>query len=131
MKSALVVVLGTLIAVAFTGQGYGQSAVQAPLPASAPVPAAAASKPIPTRSTAVRAAENTNEPEQRVIPQISVPLKRSHGPSPASPAASLPVGSVPGTVNDGAARCRASSDAKEMAACERGLSASGPLTMGR
>lgn len=106
------------------------------LAASAPVPAAAASKPIPLRSAAVEAAVKSNEagklpPEQRVIPQITVPLKGRDSPSSVAPAASLPAGSVPGAVNDGAARCLAVIGAAEKAACERGLPASGPLKMGR
>ncbi len=136
MKSVSASVLGAVIGVIFTAAACAQSVMHAPVPASAPVPAPAASKPILPRSTAVRAAEKSNEPgtlrpEQRVIPQISMPLKSANSPSPAAPAASLPAGSVPGAVNDGAARCRASSGAKEMAACERGLAASGPLKMGR
>jgi hypothetical protein len=135
MKSAAVSVLGAFLALAFTGAACAQQSVQAP-PASAPGPVPAASKPIPIRSTAVKAAENANEagkllPEQRVIPQVSVPLRRSNGPSPAATTASLPAGSVPGAVNDGAARCLATSGAKEMAACERGLPASGPPKLGR
>ncbi|MDY0746971.1 hypothetical protein SNE35_20835 [Paucibacter sp. R3-3] len=82
-----------------------------------------------TRSPAVRAAEKAKEPgslqpEQRAIPQISVPLKTRNSPSPATPAASLPAGSVPGAVNDDAARCLAADSGKLKAACERGRPAS-------
>ena len=131
MRSAFVSVLGAVVAVLVTGAACAQSVVPPQPPPSAPMPAA--SQPIPTRSTAVKAAENSNEPgrlrpEQRVIPQISLPLKGSNTPSPADPAASLPAGSVPGAVNDGTARCLATSGAKERAACERGLPAPGPLT---
>ena len=136
MKAANFAVLGAVMAVVFTGAACAQAVMPAPLPSSAPVPApaAAASKPIPSRSAAVKAAENANEPgklspEQRVIPQIVLPLKGRNDPSPA--AASLPVGSVPGAVDDGAARCLASSDAAEKAACERGLAASGTVKTGR
>ena len=137
MKSAFYSILGAVIAVAFSSAACAQQTVLSPpLPASAPVPAAAASKPIPTRSTAVKAAENANEPgvlrpEQPVIPQITLPLKGRNSPSSAAPSASLPAGSVPGAVNDGAARCLATSGAAEKAACERGLAASGPLKMGK
>lgn len=134
MKTALFPVLGVvLIALVSAGVACAQGVepVVPPLsPASAPTPAIAASKPIQMRSPAVRAAEKANEPgtlqpEQRVIPQISVPLKRRDVPSPATPAASRPLGSVAGTVNDGAARCIAVNGAAERAACERGLPASG------
>ena len=125
-----------MFAIGVTGAASSQSVMRPPLPASAPVPMPAASQAIPLRSTAVKAAENANEPgklrpEQRVIPQISVPLKGNPGLSPAAPVTTLPAGSVPGAVNDGAARCLATSGAKEMAACERGLPASGPLRMRR
>ena len=137
MKSAYFSILGTVIAVAFASAACAQQAViPAAPPSSAPVPAAAASKPIPTRSPAVKAAENANEPgvlrpEQRVIPQITLPLKGRNSPSAAAPAASLPAGSVPGAVNDNAARCLATIGAAEKAACERGLAASAPLKMGK
>lgn len=126
MKKPLAIVL---LALGTASAQAAPAATDAPAP-----PASAASQAIPLRSTAVKAAENANEPgelrpEQRVIPQLSIPLKR--GASPVAPAASLPAGSVPGAVNDGTARCKATSGAKEMAACERGLAASGPLKMGR
>lgn len=136
MKSNLVSVLGAVLAVSFVGTAAAQPMPPGPVLPSASAPAPAASRPIPLRSTAVKAAENANEPgrmrpEQRVIPQISLPLKPSAGPLSAAPSASLPAGSVPGAVNDGAARCLASSGAKALAACEPGLPASGPLRMGR
>ena len=138
MKSAFSAsILAAVISVAFTGAACAQpSVMRASPPSSAPVPAAAASKPIPSRSPAVKAAENAIEPgvlrpEQRVIPQITLPLQGRNSPSSAAPAASLPAGSVPGAVNDGAARCLATSGAAEKAACERGLAASAPLKKGR
>ena len=136
MKSAFSSLLGVLMMVSLPGAASAQSVLPPVLPSSAPVPMSAASTPMPLRSPAVKAAENANEPgklrpEQRVIPQITVPLKGSNSPSPAAPSASLNVGSVPGAVNDGAARCLATSGPKEMAACERGFPASGPLKMGR
>ena len=128
MKSVFVSVLGAVIAMAFAAAACAQSSTPAPQASSAPAPAA--SKAILNRSTAVRAAEKANEPgtlqpEQRVIPQISVPLRRSNGPSPAAPSASLPAGTVSGAVNDGAARCLATGAAKASAACERRAPASG------
>jgi len=69
-------------------------------------------------------------PEERVIPQISVPLKSRKGAVPAT-TASVPAGSVPGAVNDVAARCLASGSAAERAACERRLAASAPEGSGR
>ena len=136
MKPAFVIVLAAAIGVGFIGAAASQSVMPPASLASAPAPVTAASQPVPTRSPAVKAAEYANEPgklrpEQRVIPQISVPLKGSNSPSPAAPAASRPAGSVSGAVNDGAARCLATRGAKEKAACERALAASGPLKMGR
>ncbi len=127
MKSVFVPVLGAVIAIA-GAHAFAQSVepvVPPTSPASATGPAPPASTPIQTRSPAVRAAEKAKEPgilqpEQRVIPQISVPLKRANSATPATPAASRPAGSVAGTVNDGVARCVAASDAAEKAACERG-----------
>ncbi len=86
---------------------------------------------MPTRNAAITASENAKEPgnqrpEERVIPQISVPLKSRANPNTAVTPASAPAGNVPGTVNDGAARCMALSSAGEKAACERRLPASGP-----
>jgi hypothetical protein len=81
---------------------------------------------------AVVAAENAKEPgaqrpEERVIPQLSVPLQSRRNAALAAAAASAPPGSVPGAVNDGAARCLAARSASERAACERGLPASAPV----
>jgi len=126
MKPALLAVLVTVIAAGPAGWARAQSSAPAAAPASA---ASAAARPNQARSPAVRAAEKAREPgsqqpEQRVIPQISVPLKNRNSPSPATPAASLPAGSVPGAVNDDAARCLAADGAKLKAACERGRPAS-------
>ena len=131
MKPALLAVLVTVMAAGPAGWAHAQQAAQAAVaPASA---ASAASRLNQTRSPAVRAAEKAKEPgilqpEQRVIPQISVPLKNRNSPSPATPAASLPAGSVSGAVNDDAARCLAADGAKLKAACERGRPASGPAS---
>lgn len=103
-------------------------------PAAAPVPMTAASRALQTRSTAITAAENAKEPgnqrpEERVIPQISIPLKSRS--STAATAASAPPARVPGGVNADAARCLAIGNASEKAACERALAASGPVKPGR
>ena len=136
MKPAFVPVLSAAIALAFAGMACAQESTQA-VPAAQPAsaPASAAARRPPTRSPAVRAAENSSEPgdlapEQRVIPQISLPIKRSSSASPNAPSASLPAGSVTGAVNDGAARCLASKGAKEREACERGMAASATVKPG-
>lgn len=91
----------------------------------------AASKQVPTRNAAVMAAENAKEPgnqrpDERVIPQIRIPLK-SRNSAATTTATSVPPGNMPGGVDDGAARCLAAGSASEKAACERGLAASGPV----
>jgi hypothetical protein len=126
--------LGSALAVAATGAAWAQAGTPPPPPppppASAVVPMTAASKQSPTRNAAVMASENAKEPgnqrpEERVIPQISIPFKPRTGTAPA--AASAPPGSVSGRVNEGAARCMALSGLAEKAACERGLPASAPV----
>ncbi len=129
MRSAFRSVLGALLAAGIGGAGAAQTALQPPLPSSAPASAAAGSRATSVRSPAVRAAEKAQEPgvlapEQRVVPQITVPLKPRAASLPAAPPASLPAGTVPGIVNDGAARCLASASAREKAACEAGKAAS-------
>ncbi len=70
-------------------------------------------------------------PEERVIPQISVPLKTRNTVDVAAPSASRPAGSRPGAINDGAARCLAT-EASERAACEQRESAtSAPVKTAR
>lgn len=96
----------------------------------------AASRQLPTRNPALTAAENAREPgnqrpEERVIPQLSIPLARGQGAAKAGPAASAPPGSVPGGVDDGAARCLAAKSPQAKAACERSRPASGPVKPGR
>jgi hypothetical protein len=78
----------------------------------------------------ITAAENAKEPgnqrpEERVIPQISIPLKSRTGTAAA--AATAPTGSVLGGVDDGVARCLAAGSASEKAACERRLAAPAPV----
>lgn len=116
--------LGSLLAAGLAGAVCAQ-AVTAP-PASAPM--RAASKPVPTQSPAVTAAENAKEPgaqrpDERVIPQVSIPLKGRQVIAPATSAASA---AVPGGINEAAARCRASRNADDRAACERAAAASEP-----
>jgi len=139
MRTVADAILASIIAAAAaaaTGAAWAQSATR-PLPAaSAPVPLTAASKAVPTRSPAITAAENAKEPgnqrpEERVIPQISIPLKSRNVSPPAATATSAPAVSRPGGVNEGAARCLAVGDADGRAACERALAASGPVKPGR
>lgn len=98
-------------------------------PASAAVPATAASRIVPTRNAAITAAENAKEPgaqrpEEKVIPQISLPLKTR--PEKAVAAAASGPSTGTGALNDGAARCLATANAAEKAACERSVAASAP-----
>jgi hypothetical protein len=129
MRSVFATLLGLVAAGAASAQ---PAAAPASAPASAPIPATAASRAVPVRNPAVVAAENAKEPgaqrpEERVIPQLSVPLQSRRNAALAAAAASAPPGSVPGAVNDGAARCLAARSASERAACERGLPASAPV----
>ncbi|MBW8843729.1 MAG: hypothetical protein JF607_01970 [Burkholderiales bacterium] len=124
-------ILGGVMAAAVTGAAWAQSAAPSSPPASAAAPANAASKPAP-RNPAITAAENAKEPgnqrpEERVVPQISIPLKTRNSSAAATATASAPIGSVPGRVNEGAARCLALGGAEEKAACERRLAASAPV----
>ena len=117
--------VGAIVALAAMGAACAQGAAPA---GSASAPMTAASRAIPARNPAIVAAENAKEPgvqrpEERVIPQISVPLKSRAVPSAS---ASAVLAGAPGVVNDGAARCLAIRDAAEKAACERRLAASSP-----
>lgn len=126
MKNASLALVGAFVAMA-AGTASAQSA---PVPAaSAPAPMTAASRTMPTRNPALTAAENTREPglqrpDQRAVPQVSVALRGRLGTE--ATAASAPAGSLPGAVNDGAARCLAAGSASDRAACERALAASAP-----
>jgi hypothetical protein len=98
-------------------------------PASAAVPATAASRIVPTRNAALTAAENAKEPgaqrpEEKVIPQLSLPLRTR--PEKAVAAAASGPSNGTGALNDGAARCLATANAAEKAACERSVAASAP-----
>jgi hypothetical protein len=138
------VVPGALAALAAAGMACAQAQVtaQSPAPvpatapASAPAPMTAASRQVPDRNPTLTAAENTREPgdrrpEERVVPQISIPLKsRSAALAPVA-AASTPVAAVPGGVDDAAARCLATRNPVEKAACERALPASAPAGTAR
>ena len=138
MRTVFDAILGSIAAaaaLAATSAACAQ-AVASPSSASAPVPMTAASRALPTRSTAITAAENAKEPgnqrpEERVIPQISIPLKSRNVSPLAATASSAPAGRVPGGVNAGAARCLAVGDASGRAACERALVASEPVKPGR
>jgi len=131
MKLVLDAIFGSILAATATGIAFAQSATPPSPPASAPVPMTAASKQVPTRNAAVMAAENAKEPgnqrpEERVVPQIRIPLKsRSNAAAATTP--SVPTGNVLGGVDDGAARCMAAGNATDKAACERGLAASAPV----
>jgi hypothetical protein len=132
MKVVLNVILGSALAAAVTTVAWAQAAAPASSPASAAEPMTAASRQVPTRNAAVMAAENAKEPgnqrpEERVIPQIRIPLKSRSNAAAAATTATTPTGSVPGGVDDGAARCMAAGSAGEKAACGRGLPASGPV----
>lgn len=92
----------------------------------------AASRLVPARNTAITASENAKEPgvqrpEERVIPQISIPLKPRNSAATTAVTASAPAGSMVGRVNEGAARCMAAKSASERQACESGLVASAPV----
>lgn len=115
--------LGGLLAATAAGAALAQSDVPSSAPpASAAVPATAASRMVPTRNAAVTAAENAKEPgtqrpEQKVIPQISLPLRTRPEKAVAAAASGPTMGT--GAVNDGAARCLAAGSATDKAACER------------
>ena len=94
----------------------------------APPPAAAASVPLigpgsrerPVPSPAVRAAQNATtpgdlRPENPVVPQLAVPLRRERPASGSDPAGSASAGEI----DDAAARCRAAASDRERAACAR------------
>ncbi|HEY9106380.1 MAG TPA: hypothetical protein VIN58_06855 [Roseateles sp.] len=122
--------LAGLLAAAAASAAFAQSSPPASAPpASAAVPVTAASRIVPTRNAAVTAAENAKEPgaqrpEEKVIPQISLPLRTR--PEKAVAAAASGPSTGAGALNDGAARCLATANTAEKAACERGVSASAP-----
>ena len=79
----------------------------------------------PPQSPAVRAAQGAVSPgelrpENPVVPQIAVPLRR-----PRDTAGSDRAGSAPGAIDDSAARCRAATNDRERAACIRSGNVSG------
>lgn len=135
MKVVLNIIIGSILAAAVTAGARAQPATPASRPASAAEPMTAASKQIPTRNAAILAAENAKEPgnqrpEERVIPQIRIPLKSRTGPA-AETNTAVPAGTVPGGVDDGAARCLTAKTAADKATCERRLAASAPTTSPR
>jgi hypothetical protein len=128
-------VLAGMLGVAAVGATWAQADKPASSPAAASAPMTAASRQVPTRNAAITASENAKEPgnqrpDERVIPQISLPLKPRTG-TIAATTASAPAGNVPGGVDDGAARCLATGSASDKAACDRGLAASGPVKLKR
>jgi hypothetical protein len=128
MRFVFDALLGGILSAA-VGVACAQSPTPPRAPASAPVPMTAASRANPPRNPAITAAENAKEPggqrpEERVIPQISVPLVRKGSPVSAAATASAPTGSIPGAVNDSAARCLAAGTAGQKAACERAAATS-------
>jgi len=94
--------------------------------ASAVTPAPARREPAsPSQSPAVRAAQGATppgelRPENPVLPQIAVPLRRPRDTAPGERA-----GSAAGSIDDSAARCRAASSDRERAACIRSGNVSG------
>jgi hypothetical protein len=109
----------TLVALAFASAALQSQPTTMPA-----APLRAASQP-PVNSPAVQAAEEARSPELRPehkpVPQIQVPLKRKSQRDDAATAAA-PWGRTP--VDDEVARCRASKEARERAACSA-------LTQGR
>ena len=107
-------------AVILSGAAHAQ--VQpAARPAPMPRAASAASQPdAVTRSPATRAAEAARSPgdlrpQQPVVPQVAVPLRRG---APPSKGANAPGATGVGKVDDSAARCRAAESAADRAGCE-------------
>jgi hypothetical protein len=114
------------------------SAADAATPSTPPAPGTAASaasavapgqtrreRASPAQSPAVRAAQGAVtpgelRPENPVVPQIAVPLRR-----PRDVPGSGRAGSAPGAIDDSAARCRAASNDRERAACIRSGNVSG------
>ncbi|MDR7268142.1 putative component of type VI protein secretion system [Pelomonas saccharophila] len=134
MRFVLDFLVGGITAVIVTSAACAQPAPSSSPPASAPE--TAASRVAPDRNPALTASENAKEPgvqrpEERVVPQISVPLRSRNITAPAAPPASAPVGSRPGGVNDAAARCLAADSAKTKAACEGAGKASEPAKAAR
>jgi hypothetical protein len=97
---------------ACAGTANAQNAVKVPTPQRA------ASQPA-TSSPAVQAAEEARvpgemRPEKRPVPQVVVPLKR---PAPSDDATASAASPAPSGVDDEVARCLASNDRRERAAC--------------
>lgn len=118
-------VIGAMLCAAMLGAVQAQSAAP-PGPAAPPLPAASAASQATTSPT-VRAAEGARtpgelRPEQPVVPQIAVPLRRDAKADDA--------GAVAGAVDDRAARCRALETKAQRQACER-QAVSGPRTPAR
>lgn len=136
MRTVSQALLGGTLALLAVGAACAQPVAAASAPASASAPMTAASKVVPMRNPAILAAENAREPgtqrpEERVIPQISVPLKSRNIALPVATAASTAVGGRPGAIDDSAARCLAGGSAKERLACEAAARASEPSKASR
>jgi len=131
MSIVSVSLLAGLLAAAAASAALAQSSLpSSATPASAAVPATAASRIVPTRNAAITAAENAKEPgaqrpEEKVIPQISLPLRTRPEKAVAAAASGPTIGT--GAVNDGAARCLATANPADKADCERRLAASAPM----
>jgi hypothetical protein len=96
-------------------------------PARAPGAAAsAASQPVNAARTAAKAAQDAEvpgdvRPENPVVPQLSIPLKRERSKELVAAPKS---GNAVGGVDDGAARCRAMKTSTERTECQRALASS-------
>jgi len=93
-------------------------------------PARSASQPMGS-SPAVRAAENAElpgdlRPEERIVPQISIPLKRR---GVASPARGASAASGKNGIDDDAARCSAKKTKAERDDCLRPTLRAGPAAI--
>jgi hypothetical protein len=132
MRTAIKAILGGSLSAAVIGVASGQAALPASSPASAAAPMTAASRQLPARNPVFTASENAKEPgnqrpEERVIPQISIPLKSRNLTAPAAAtASSAPSSGLPGGIDEGAARCLALSSTAAKAACENRRAASMP-----
>ncbi|MGM9479964.1 hypothetical protein ACS5PN_02080 [Roseateles sp. NT4] len=131
MRTVLEALLGGMLAALAVAGAHAQPASPAASSASAAAPMTAASRQVPARNPAITAAENAKEPgnqrpEERVVPQITIPIKPRNIALPAATAASAPAAGLAGRVNEGAARCVALGNVADRADCERRLAASAP-----
>jgi hypothetical protein len=118
--------LWIVASLAAAGAAHAQESLHAPAPLRAP------SQP-PTISPAVRAAEEARvpgemRPERRPVPQVVVPLK---GQATSDEAAAPTTPSVPSGIDDEVARCLASTDRRERAACHALVQGRKPVAAAR